>query len=67
MPQMSGIDLYETVSRVLPEQAKRFVFVTGGSFTARARTSSTPSEPHVEKPFHIATLVSIISDSMRRK
>jgi PAS domain S-box-containing protein len=67
MPQMSGIDLYETVSRVLPDQAKRFVFVTGGSFTARAQDFlDTVPNPHVEKPFHIATLRSIISDSMRR-
>ncbi len=35
MPQMSAIDLHETASRVLPVQAKRFVFVTRGSFTAR--------------------------------
>lgn len=68
MPQMSGIDLYEKVVHSLPEQAKRFVFVTGGSFTARAQAflDNVPN-PHVEKPFNVATLRSLISDSLRQK
>jgi len=67
MPQMSGIDLYEKVVRVLPEQAERFVFVTGGTFTARAQDFlDTVPNPRVEKPFNIATLRSIISKSIRR-
>jgi len=37
MPQMSGIDLYEEVARLLPGDEERFVFMTGGAFTNEAR------------------------------
>lgn len=65
MPQVSGIDLYQELSRTSPEQAKRFVFVTGGAFTARARDflESVPN-PHVEKPFNIFTLKTLIGEFM---
>lgn len=65
MPQMSGIDLYQRVVQELPEQAKRFVFVTGGSFTARAQDflDSVPN-PRVEKPFNILTLRSLVGELM---
>lgn len=67
MPQMSGIDLYEKIKTMLPDQAKRFVFVTGGSFTARAQDflDNVPN-PHIEKPFNIGTLRSLIAKSLRR-
>ena len=65
MPQMSGIELYQEVARTLPEQARRFVFVTGGSFTARAQDflESVPNR-HVEKPFQIGTLKAVVGELM---
>ncbi len=37
MPNLSGMDLYDEISREEPELARRFVFMTGGAFTERAR------------------------------
>jgi diguanylate cyclase (GGDEF)-like protein len=37
MPEMTGMDLYEEVVRLAPEQAEGFVFVTGGAVTTRTR------------------------------
>ena len=36
MPDVSGIDVYERVTKENPEQARRIVFMTGGAFTPRA-------------------------------
>lgn len=37
MPEIDGIDLHAAVSSNNPEQARRFVFMTGGAFTERAQ------------------------------
>jgi hypothetical protein len=37
MPQMTGMDLYETLLGVAPAQARSMLFLTGGAFTPRAR------------------------------
>jgi PAS domain S-box-containing protein len=37
MPEMSGMDLYEELSRHYPSAAERVVFMTGGVFTAAAQ------------------------------
>lgn len=37
MPEMMGFDLHAAVARVAPEMADRFVFMTGGILTLRAR------------------------------
>jgi len=36
MPAMSGMDLYEAIALRHPEQARRFVFMTGGTFNPSA-------------------------------
>jgi CheY-like chemotaxis protein len=52
MPQLTGMDLYERVSAERPELAQRFVFMSGGAFTERARTFfGTVRRPQVHKPF----------------
>jgi PAS domain S-box-containing protein len=52
MPQMTGMDLHATLQESDPEQAARFIFVTGGAFTARAREFLDVVRNHrVEKPF----------------
>jgi ligand-binding sensor domain-containing protein/signal transduction histidine kinase/CheY-like chemotaxis protein len=52
MPEMTGMELYETLVRELPAQAERVVFLTGGAFTEAARRflESTP-RPCLDKPF----------------
>ena len=37
MPEVSGIDLYESISATDPALARRIVFVSGGAFTPQAR------------------------------
>jgi PAS domain S-box-containing protein len=52
MPGLSGMDLFERVSQAAPAAAARFVFLTGGAFTDRARQflERVPN-PRLEKPF----------------
>jgi len=37
LPGMSGIDLFETMQRTMPDAAARVIFLTGGAVDARAR------------------------------
>jgi PAS domain S-box-containing protein len=61
MPGMTGIDLHERVARERPERAGRFVFITGGTYTSRARDYlERVSNTRLDKPFHVADLVAAI-------
>ncbi|WP_224370159.1 ATP-binding response regulator [Hyalangium versicolor] len=52
MPEMSGMELYEEISRLVPEQAERMVFLTGGAFTPMARAFlGRVKNRCMEKPF----------------
>ncbi|HEY5373593.1 MAG TPA: ATP-binding protein [Polyangiaceae bacterium] len=55
MPDVSGSAVYESVRQSHPELLHRFVFMTGGAFTDRAREflAQYPGE-QLEKPFNIA-------------
>jgi two-component system, cell cycle sensor histidine kinase and response regulator CckA len=57
LPDYTGVDLYEEVSVTHPEQAKRFVFMTGGAFLPRAAQflEHVPNI-RIEKPFTIEGL-----------
>jgi two-component system NtrC family sensor kinase len=61
MADLTGMDVYEVLSSRRQECLDRFVFMTGGSFTERARTFlQTVPFPRIDKPFdpeHIRTLV----------
>lgn len=56
MPQMTGIELYQHVAREAPEQARGFVFLTGGVQGATARALRQTGAPHLEKPVDIDEL-----------
>jgi CheY-like chemotaxis protein len=62
MPEMTGIDMYERLRQVAPNQATRVVFLTGGAFTPRANEflDSVPNQI-VEKPFDPKILRAIIA------
>jgi PAS domain S-box-containing protein len=52
MPGLSGMDLFEQVRQADPAAAARFVFLTGGAFTDRAREFLERVQgPRLEKPF----------------
>jgi signal transduction histidine kinase len=66
MPEMTGIQLYEAVTKLAPEQAKAMIFVSGGAFTSEARVFlDRVANPRLEKPFRLATLVALVNDRLR--
>lgn len=63
MPDFSGIDFYEALLRVAPDQARRVVFLTGGAFTTRAlEFLQSVENPIIEKPFSLVELRSQIGE-----
>ena len=66
MPEFSGMDVFEAVQRARPDVAKRFVFMTGGAFTPRARRflESTENE-WLEKPFDISQIRAMVESRAR--
>jgi CheY-like chemotaxis protein len=57
MPTMSGMEVYETIRVIEPEQARRIVFMTGGAFTPRAlEFLASVTNVRVEKPLERASL-----------
>ncbi|ATB33657.1 hybrid sensor histidine kinase/response regulator [Melittangium boletus] len=66
MPDATGMDVYEQVREARPELARRFIFITGGSFTPRARRflESVP-ERWLEKPFDEQRLHRLINEVLR--
>jgi PAS domain S-box-containing protein len=57
MPELTGMDLYDTLLEIAPRQAQAMLFVTGGAFTpsARAFLDRVPNAT-IDKPFDVATL-----------
>ncbi len=66
MPQVSGMDLFERLSQIAIDQAKKMIFVTGGAFTERGREflGRVPN-PRIEKPFEIANILAMIAGMPR--
>jgi two-component system, cell cycle sensor histidine kinase and response regulator CckA len=62
MPTMTGMDLYDEVTRHRPELGQRFVFMTGGAFTDRAGEflARVPNE-RIDKPFNRSTLTALLT------
>jgi CheY-like chemotaxis protein len=66
MPEVTGMDFYEAVLRLDPEQANRMVFVTGGAVTVRAREFVAATQNQVvEKPFDVRRLRDIIARTLK--
>ena len=67
MPDVSGMDVYERIAQRAPALTSRFVFVTGGAFTDRARAFvEQVGAPVVEKPFELATLPAVLRKRAQR-
>jgi PAS domain S-box-containing protein len=68
MPVESGAELYGQALREWPELAERFVFMTGGAFTARTiKFLEDSARPHVEKPFELDALRQLLRTSLLRR
>lgn len=66
MPQMTGVELYETLVERLPHLAPRVVFLTGGTFTGReADFLDASTNPCLEKPFEHVQLRALVNDRIR--
>jgi signal transduction histidine kinase len=66
MPEMSGMEVYERLHRLAPDQARRIIFLTGGAFSARAREflDCVPN-PRLEKPVETNTLLAVVAGLAR--
>jgi len=61
MPDMSGVELYEMVKQQWPDLAARFIFITGGAFSAEARRFlEDPGISCINKPFQLRELLELI-------
>ncbi|ATB44770.1 ATP-binding protein [Corallococcus macrosporus] len=67
MADLTGMDVYEALSSRQPELLKRFVFMTGGGFSERARVFlQTVPVPRIEKPFELGVLHALVEDAPPR-
>ena len=66
MPEMTGMDLHAELLKAAPEQALRMIFLTGGTFTSRARTflDQVPNL-RIEKPFDVSALRALVGERVR--
>ncbi len=64
MPEMSGMDLYTAVKTLYPDLADRFVFVTGGAFSAEAKRFLEQAVTCLSKPFRIEELLAMIEQKI---
>jgi len=61
MPEISGMDVYESLRLLSPTLQGRVVLMTGGAFTARARQFlATVDAVMIEKPFHPGQLHAVV-------
>jgi CheY-like chemotaxis protein len=62
MPGLTGMDLHREVTKLDPEQAKRFIFMTGGAFTAGARVFLDATENgRIDKPIDRRALEDLLA------
>jgi PAS domain S-box-containing protein len=63
MPQLTGMDVYEWIQAQQPGLESRFVFLTGGAFTPRAR-AFMDEVPNIflEKPFEASLVHQIVRE-----
>jgi CheY-like chemotaxis protein len=68
MPGITGMDVFEQVRARDPKLADRFVFLTGGAWSPRAREflEGVPN-PQVGKPFQPAVLREIVARTVGRR
>ena len=66
MPQMSGMELHAELMRLVPDQAHKMIFMTGGAFSEEAASFLTKvSNPTVEKPFKTTALRELVRNQMQ--
>ena len=67
MPDLTGMDVYERLEAARPGFGSRIVFMTGGTFTQRARDfRARVSNTFLEKPFDIREVERILASLLLR-
>jgi signal transduction histidine kinase len=66
MPEMTGMDLYESLQRISPDQVGKIIFMTGGAFTPNARGFlDRVHNRRIDKPFTAKAVRSAIQEQLR--
>ena len=66
MPEMTGMEFFEELSRSHPDVAARVIFLTGGAFTPRARACLDGVETQrLDKPFDNQSLRVLVNEQVR--
>ena len=67
MAEVSGMELFAQVEGQYPQLAERFIFMTGGAFTDRAREFiANIHQPLLEKPFDIQQVQALVSKAVHK-
>jgi two-component system, NtrC family, sensor kinase len=62
MPEIRGMEVYERLHVLAPDQARRTIFLTGGAFSARAcEFVDRVPNPQLEKPVDTHTLLAVVA------
>jgi CheY-like chemotaxis protein len=65
MPQMTGMELHAELTRRVPDQARKMIFMTGGAFSEEAASFlARVTNPTVEKPFKTTDLRRLVRNQM---
>ncbi|MEW6430920.1 MAG: ATP-binding protein [Myxococcota bacterium] len=63
MADVSGLDVWERLGAIEPSQRRCFIFMTGGTFTERARRFLEEKRPPVlEKPFTASAFATLLAE-----
>ena len=66
MPEISGVDVYERIAIERPAYLERFVFMTGGTFTTRAREfQERVANTFLVKPIEFPLLRELVSRAQK--
>ena len=67
MPNVTGMDVYETVEKTNPDLAERIVFMTGGTFTPRsAEFRDREGIRFLDKPIKLEELWKIVHETQKK-
>mgnify|MGYP003951183961 CR=1 FL=1 len=68
MPNMDGVQIYESIQMRDPRLAKKVVFMTGGAFTPRSRKFLSQIENQcIKKPFEASEILAFIQQTTAKK
>jgi DNA-binding NtrC family response regulator len=65
MPELTGPEIYDEISRLSPDLCSRMIFSTGGAFTENARNFLLRiSNKTLEKPFDVPHLRAMVKEAV---